>query len=127
MLSSSITPGRLTGPVLALLVLLLPGLAFGAMSETEAARMIEQDYGVQVLKVRGAELGGRKVWMVTVMTPPGDSNTAFQVNTLAVDQESGALVPAFRHGTSGPESPSGLSRDDRVGRAPEAIRSRVWR
>jgi hypothetical protein len=97
------------------------------MSETEAARKIEQTYGVRALKVRGAEFDGRKVWMVTVMNPPGDSNEAFQVNTLAVDQESGELVPAFRHRASGYELSGGLLRDDKVGRAPDAIRSRVWR
>ena len=112
---------------LGLLVALLPQTALAAVSEAEAARQLEQAYGVKALKVRAGEVGGRAVWLVTVMNPGSDSNAAFQVNTLAVDQETGELVPAFRHGTSGYELAGDGPREDKVGLRPEAMRSGVWR
>ena len=105
---------RIPGLALAfgLLVALLPQTALAAVSEAEAARQLEQAYGVKALKVRAGDVGGRAVWLVTVMKPGSDSNAAFQVNTLAVDQETGELVPAFRHGTSGYELAGDGPRED---------------
>ena len=120
---------RISGLALALglLAVLLPQTAVAAVSEAEAARQLEQAYGVKALKVRAGDVGGRAVWLVTVMNPGSDSNAAFQVNTLAVDQETGELVSAFRHGTSGYELAGDGPREDKVGLRPEAMRSRVWR
>ncbi len=120
---------RVSGPalVLGLLVALLAQPAVAAVSEAEAARQLEQAYGVKALKVRAGDVGGRAVWLVTVMNPDSDSNAAFQVNTLAVDQETGELVPAYRHGTSGYGYKGDSRRDDKVGLRPDAMRSGVWR
>ncbi len=71
------------------------------MSADTASKQIGERFDVEVLKVRPGEIDGRKVWLVTVMRPGGDSNAAFQVHLLAVDQESGELVPSFRHHTDG--------------------------
>lgn len=98
--------GALTAPPL------LPA-AQAAVSQEAAAKSIAERYGVQVLKVRAGERDGRKVWLVTVMQPGGNSNGAFQVHLLAVDQESGELVPSFQHRTSGytlPPLPPGGER-----------------
>ncbi|WP_193371010.1 hypothetical protein [Pelagibius marinus] len=91
---------------------LLPA-AQAAVSQEAAAKSIAERYGVQVLKVRAGERDGRKVWLVTVMQPGGNSNGAFQVHLLAVDQESGNLVSSFQHGVSGytlPPLPPGGER-----------------
>lgn len=87
--------------------------ARAAVSEAEAARLIAERYAVEVLKVRAGERGGRKVWLVTVMQPGGNRNSAFQVHVLAVDRESGELVPSFQHHSSGytlPPLPPGGER-----------------
>jgi len=75
--------------------------AAATMTESEAVRMIKETYDVEVLRTRTGQIEGPQVWLLTVMNRGGDFNTAFQVNTLAVDQETGRLVPAFRHGPSG--------------------------
>lgn len=85
--------------------------AWAAVSAEAAGKQVAERYAVEVLKVRPGEIGGRAVWMVTVMVPGGNSNSAFQVHQLAVDQESGELVPSFRHHTEGyslpPAAPGG--------------------
>lgn len=85
--------------------LALTGAARAALSEAEVAARIAETYGVRVLKVRPAAVDGRPVFLVTVMKPGGDRNDAFQVSTLAVDRATGALLPSFRHRTSGAELP----------------------
>jgi len=88
-----------------------PQAAWAAVAAEAAGKQIAERYGVQVLKVDAGEIDGRKVWLVTVMFPGGNSNSAFQVHRLAVDQESGDLVPSFRHHTEGytlpPAAPGG--------------------
>ena len=111
----------------AIVVFAAPGDVSAATSESEAARMIEETYDVEVLRTRAGQIDGRAVWLLTVMNKGGDFNTAYQVNTLAVDQETGKLVPAFRHGASGTARPGAESRDDKVGLRPDAARSGTWR
>lgn len=119
---------RLTGLGLgvALAVAALPTPASAAVSEAEAVKLIEATYDVEVLRVRAQRIEDRWAWMLTVMYRGGDFNTAFQVNTLAMDQETGELLPAVRHGPSGYQPSEGARRDDKVGVRPDAIRSRVW-
>lgn len=118
-------------PVIAMAMLVaaawVPTPVAAAVSSDEAARKVAQQYSVKVLRVRAAVLDNIPVWLVTVMTPGGDNNNAFQVTTLAVDQESGELVPAFRHGASGFSPPEGQARGTRLEQRPEAMRSGVWR
>jgi hypothetical protein len=88
----------------------VPGAA-AAVTDEAAAKQVAETYNVEVLRVRAGTLDGRKVWLVTVMQPGGNSNGAFQVHVLAVDVESGALVPSFRHHADGytlpPPQPGG--------------------
>jgi hypothetical protein len=88
-----------------------PQPVWAAVGAEVAGKQVAERYGVQVLKVAPGEIAGRKVWLVTVMVPGGNSNSAFQVHRLAVDQESGDLVPSFRHHTEGytlpPAAPGG--------------------
>lgn len=119
----------LIGLVLAMAVIVstVPAPAAAAAAMADAVRMVEEAFDVEVLRARAGEIDGRRVWLLTVMNRGGDFNAAFQVNTLAVDQETGKLVPAFRHGPSG-HAPSGPDpRDDKVGLRPDAARSGTWR
>ncbi len=95
----------LVGATLALALMLRPGAA-AALTKEEAERKVAETYGVEVIakKTRAGEIDGRPVWFLTVMNPGGDFNAAFQVTTLAVDRDSGELVPAFRHLPTGPGS-----------------------
>ena len=111
----------------ALLVGLATPDARAAVSSEEAAAKVAEQYGVQVLRVRAGVLDTTPVWLVTVMKPGGDNNDAFQVTTLAVDQESGNLMPAFRHGSSGYELPAATDRGTRIEQRPDATRSGAWR
>ncbi len=94
---------RLTGLALAaaIFVFAVPGTGSAAVTQSQAVKMVEEAFDVEVLRARAGQIDGRQVWLLTVMNRGGDFNTAFQVNTLAVDQETGKLVPAFRHGPSG--------------------------
>ena len=87
--------------------------ALAAVSQSEAAKMVAQTFDVQVLRVRIGQAGNRRVWLITVMNRGGDFNTAFQVNTLAVDQGTGELVPAFRHRSSGYDLPAAAPGSER--------------
>jgi hypothetical protein len=102
------------------------GSANAQVTDMEARRQIEASYDVEVLGVIEGEIDERTVWLITIMVPPGDSNAAFMVSTLAIDQQTGDLVPAFRHRASGYELPGGL-RNDKVGLRPDAMRTGTWR
>ena len=76
--------------VLIALALATPAAARVPVDEVKAS--IERDYGVDVLRIVEVEIAGRTIYAVTVMNPGGDFNEAFQVNTLAVDPDTGALI-----------------------------------
>ncbi|SMF23935.1 hypothetical protein SAMN06265365_108126 [Tistlia consotensis] len=81
-----------------LMVALLAGAATpaAAIDEKAAARLVAEQFGVQVLKVRPGTVDGRAVWLVTGMNPGGNSNSAFVVSTVAVDVESGRPLRSFQ-------------------------------
>ncbi len=83
----------------AMLVMPLPAVA--AMSADQVRANITKAFGVKVLRTRPGQADGRRVYVVTIMNPGGDFNTAFQVNTLIVDADTGKLVSGFRHRASG--------------------------
>ena len=113
---------------IAVLPLLPPQAASAAVSEEDASRLISERFDVQVLKVRAGEVGDRPVWLVTVMRSGGTRNDAFQVSTLAVDRETGDLVPAFRHRESGYDLPAARSGSGKSIQRPDAARARrIWR
>ena len=78
-----------------------PAAAQALMSETAARKALEDDYGVQVLRIDAGEQDGAPVFVVRVMNPGGNFNEAFQVNVLVIDRRTGKLVPQFRHEASG--------------------------
>jgi hypothetical protein len=60
--------------------------------------LIAGRYGVDVLRVIPVDgEDGAATYRVTVMVPPGDSNTAFMVSTLLVDAATGNPISQFRH------------------------------
>ncbi|MDX1575495.1 MAG: hypothetical protein R3285_04840 [Kiloniellales bacterium] len=110
---------------------LLTASAFGGnaaaqVTEQEAKRQVEEAYDVEVLKVSEGEIDGRAVWLVTVMLPEGNFNSAFMVSRLAVDRASGELVPSFRHRESGYDLPGGV-RGDKTGLRPDVMGGPIWR
>lgn len=94
-----------------LLAAAVPATALAAVSAEAASQTVGERFDVQVLKAAPGDVDGRKVWLVTVMVPADSGNASFQVHVLAVDQESGELVPSFRHGATGatlpPPAPGG--------------------
>ncbi len=97
------------------------------LSPDELKQQIEQTYPVQVLGIRAIKADVKTAYTVTVMIRGGDSNDAFQVTTLAVDATTGVLVPAFRHGPSGPAR-LGRAFETQFERRPSILRSGdVWR
>lgn len=66
--------------------------AAAKMPVEDVTAAVEREYDVEVLRVVEVDLAGRTVYAVTVMNPGGDFNEAFQVNTLAIDPETGALI-----------------------------------
>jgi hypothetical protein len=107
--------------------LALAAVPAAAMSQEEVKATIAERYEVEVLKVEPGTLDGQRVWMVTVMEPGGTSNAAFRVARLAVDRESGELVPAFRHDRSGYDLPPGGGRFTRDITRPNRAAGTVWR
>ena len=85
-----------SGVMMTMVFLTMFGIGFPAhaeMTKQQIMGKIERDFGVKVLNVQPARDIGENVLAVTVINPSGDFNEAFQVNTLAVDKQSGELVP----------------------------------
>jgi len=112
---------------IALAVLLWAWPAAAQIGEAAAGEKVAKAFGVQVLKVEGGEIDGRPVWLVTVMREGGNRNNAFQVSTLAVDQQSGDLMSSFRHGASGYTAPSAGPSGSTIENRPDVLRGRAWR
>ena len=115
------------GAALVVILALGTGPAGAAMTEAEVTRMIEETYGVQVLRVRAERLDEDWVWLVTVMNPPGDFNEAFQVNTLAVDRASGNLISQYRYTGTGHVLSGADSRSPSTDESGAVIRQRSTR
>jgi hypothetical protein len=81
-------------------VLAAGGVA-AAITPDEVSKKLAQQFGVRVLRVLPIEVDGKPAFAVRVMIPPGNSNEALRIDTLAVDADTGALLPAFRHGRTG--------------------------
>ena len=75
--------------------------AGAAMSQKEITGKVEREFGVQVLRVEPMAEDGKNMFAVTVMSPSGDRNSAYQVNTVVVDPVTGNLVIQWGHGSSG--------------------------
>ena len=81
--------------LLAALVLAAPTIAEAAMTKDQVAQKIEKEFKVKVLRVEPMTEDGKPIFAVTVMSAGGDWNHAFQVNTIAVDADTGERVVQF--------------------------------
>ena len=79
-----------------------------------AAARIAEVYGVEVLRVQEVTVDGRAAYAITVMNPGGNSNAAFQVNTLLADAATGNLLPVFRHRPAGYDPPGAATYESKV-------------
>jgi hypothetical protein len=109
-------------------VLALAGVsaAQAGVTPDEVKQLLEKAYPVQVLKVAPTEVDGKPGFAVRVMSNDTSGNGGFGVSTLTVDAETGQLVPAFRHQTSGYTLPETVSGDPRQVNVPEDG-SKTWR
>ena len=90
--------------VLAATVVVAALLASGAragVTSDEVKKQLEGALPVQVLRVQSGEVDGKPAFLVRVMKKTPGGSDAFSVTTLAVDGETGQLIPAFRHRASG--------------------------
>ena len=117
-------------PVLALTAwlaqLAVPSSANAAMTQSQVAAATEKSYDVRVLKIYADKENGKSVFRVKVMYNGGDWNTAFQVNTIVIDAETGERVAQFKHQSSGRSLPGNYdSMPNR--QSPDALRRHIWR
>jgi hypothetical protein len=82
-----------------------PRPSWALMSEAKVRAAVENDYDVKVIKITPGKDGERVVFFVRIMYNGGNFNTAFQINTIVIDAESGKRIPQFRHGSSGRKLP----------------------
>jgi hypothetical protein len=108
-------------------LVLAAGSAAAQVSEQEAANKVAEEYGVEVLKTREDEVDGEAVWLVTVMEPGGNTNSAFRVATLAINKTTGQLVPAFQHRSSGYRLPGSEGGVPRSANQPLNMQQGIWR
>lgn len=85
-------------------------LAQSLMSEEEVRQVIEERYGVEILRIEEAESDGIPVFVLRAMNPAGNYNEAFQVNKIVVNRRNGQLLPQFRHRNSGVADTAGARR-----------------
>jgi len=117
-------------PVLALTAwlaqLAVSSSANAAMTQSQVAAATEKSYDVRVLKIYADKENGKSVFRVTVIYNGGDWNTAFQVNTIVIDAETGERVAQFKHQSSGRSLPGNYdSMPNR--QPPDALRRHIWR
>ena len=114
MMSSGLIPKFAVCTVLCAAIALAPTIVSAAeITGQQAQQMVEKTYGVRVLKITRDTLHGKPIFLLTVLTPGGNDNAAFQVNRLALDPVTGKLVSGFRHRSSGYDYATGAgARDD---------------
>jgi hypothetical protein len=98
------------------------------LGEDEVRSLIVEGLGVEVLKIKAIESGGRPAYAVTVMNPAGNADGAFAVETLLIDGATGGLLGRVsqvpRTAAPGLAEPSGRAAPDSTGLE---IRRRTWR
>ena len=78
-----------------------PSLSLAAMDQAQVRAAVENDYDVKVIKITAGTDANRPVFYVKIMYNGGNFNTAFQINTIVIDAETGKRVSQFRHRSSG--------------------------
>jgi len=114
--------GLLAAAIAALIAATGASGARAAVTEAQARQMIERAYGVKVLKLVKRDFRGRPAYLLTVMSPGGNTDGAFQVNVLALDPETGRLISGFHHLPSGAEAAGGAPLRETDRQPAEALR-----
>jgi hypothetical protein len=70
-------------------------------SAADITAEIEKSRGLKVLKLQETTVDGRPVYLVTVMNNGDNTNSAFQVQRVFIDAQTGAPISTFRHGSTG--------------------------
>ena len=83
----------------------MPSQSLAAMSQVQVRTAVEKDYDVKVIKITPGTDAKRPVFVVKIMYNGGNFNTAFQINTIVIDADTGKRIAQFRHGTSGRSLP----------------------
>jgi len=112
--------------VISILLCGISANADAAMSKRAIQAKIEKKYDANVLKMFIGNDLGRPVYFVRVMFKGGNYNTAFQVNTIVIDANTGKRLSQFRHGPSGRQL-SGAMENSPNKQSPAALRGHVWR
>jgi hypothetical protein len=97
-----------------------------SMSKEQIQVSIEKQYAAKVLNISQGKDMGRSVFFVKIMFTGGNYNTAFQVNTIVIDSNTGKRLPQFRHGPSGRRL-SGSYDASPNRQSPGALRGHIWR
>ena len=97
-----------------------------AMTKGQVKAATEKTYDVRVLKINPDKKDGKDVFIVKVMYNGGNWNTAFQVNTIVINANTGKRVSQFRHQSSG-RSLSGNYDAMPNRQPPDALRRHIWR
>jgi hypothetical protein len=100
--------------------------ASAEMSKKAIQVGIEKSYDAKVLKISKGKNRGRSVFFVKVMFNGGNFNTAFQVNTLVIDSNTGKPLSQFHHESSGRQLSAAHSNSPNR-QWPGALRGHVWR
>ena len=122
-----IVPAALAGALLIAGVFSIDTVQAADMDPAAVSKRIAETYGVKVLRVKEGDQDGKRVYLVTVMNAGGDFNEAFQVNTLAVDPATGALISQFRYTPTGHIFSGGGDRSPNVDASGTTIRQRSGR
>jgi hypothetical protein len=70
-------------------------------SPADITAEIEKSRSLKVLKLKETAVDGRPAYLVTVMNSGGNTNSAFQVERILIDAETGAAISTFRHSATG--------------------------
>ncbi|MEQ8504383.1 MAG: hypothetical protein RIB80_03590 [Rhodospirillales bacterium] len=75
----------------------IAGTASAAITAAETGQQVAKKFGVEVLRITPMTQRGRDAFVVKVMTPGGDTNSAFQINTLVIDANTGERIIQYGH------------------------------
>ncbi|MEE2745634.1 MAG: hypothetical protein VX617_02010 [Pseudomonadota bacterium] len=96
------------------------------LTKSQVKQGVENKYDVKVLDITLGESNGVAAFIVKVMYNGGNWNTAFQVNTIVIDTETGKRIRQFGHNPSG--RTLAKNRDAVPNRqTPNALRGHIWR
>jgi hypothetical protein len=110
----------------ALAASLVASVALAAVTSDDVKKRLESVYPVQVLGVEPTEIDGKPAFLVRVMNKAPGGNDAFAVTILAVDADTGELISAFRHRSSGYALSDDFAREPKEINVPEQG-MKTWR